>query len=208
MGNPSVNWKRIPICILVVFVFFALFFHLFYRPWNLRWGATDEEVDRWMVGDDLVRDPTFDATRAITIYATPDHIWPWIVQIGYKKAGFYSYDFLDNDNMPSADRIIPEFQDLKVGDLIPLTREIEVEVIAMKEDEHMLLDFGPAMIGTWSWGIYPVDHRSTRLVSRLRVRLGSIGSRYMWDTFEIIMMRKHLLGIKERAEMLAVQERP
>ncbi len=199
--------KRIPITILVFLAIVALSFHLFYRPWNLRWGATDKEVDRWMVGDELVQDATFDATRAVTIHATPDQIWPWIVQIGYKKAGFYSYDFLDNDNIPSADRIIPEYQDLKAGDFIPLTRKIQVEVIALKPNEHMLLDFGSAMVGTWAWGIYPVDGRCTRLVTRLRVRSDSIRSRFMWDAFEIIMMRKHLLGIKERAEMLATQEK-
>ena len=83
-----------------------------YRPWALRWGSTDEEIARAMPGDELLTDPSFNATRAVTINATPEEIWPWLVQIGYRRAGFYSYDRLDNDGVPSADRILPEYQGL------------------------------------------------------------------------------------------------
>ena len=72
----------------------------FIRPWQLRWGATDEEVARAMPGDDVVKHPTFDATRAVTIQARPEEIWPWLVQMGVKRAGWYSYDWLDNLGTP------------------------------------------------------------------------------------------------------------
>src|SRR3712207_8025462 len=62
------------------------------RPWQLRWGATDEEVEHPMPGDEIVKDPTFNATRAVTIRARPEEIWPWIVQIGMTRAGWYSYE--------------------------------------------------------------------------------------------------------------------
>jgi hypothetical protein len=66
------------------------------RPWQLTWGATPEEVSRALPGDDLVTRPTFNATRAITIAAPPEEIWPWLIQVGLTRAGWYSYDILDN----------------------------------------------------------------------------------------------------------------
>jgi len=93
------------------------------RPWHRRWGATDEEVARAMPGDELLPDPLFRTTRAITIHARPDQIWPWLVQMGQGRGGMYSYDALENLtglDMHTADRILPEWQDLKVGDVIPL----------------------------------------------------------------------------------------
>jgi hypothetical protein len=72
------------------------------RPWQLTWGATAEEVSRSLPGDDLVARPTFNATRAITIAAPPERIWPWLVQTGLTRAGWYSYDLLDNLGRQSA----------------------------------------------------------------------------------------------------------
>ena len=81
-----------------------------YRPWHMRWGATDEEIAEAMPGDELLPVAEFHPTRAITIAARPDEIWPWIVQIGFNRAGFYAYDLVDNLAKPSAERIIPELQ--------------------------------------------------------------------------------------------------
>jgi hypothetical protein len=97
---------------------FGLFLR-FYRPWHSRWGATGDEVMLQMPGDELIEKPTFNVTRAITIHAQPEEVWPWIVQIGYCRAGFYSYDLLDNLGKPSADRIIPELQNIEIGTWIP-----------------------------------------------------------------------------------------
>ena len=187
----------------VAFVVLALFFILVYRPWQLTWGATEEEIGRVMAGDELVRAPTFNATRAVTIEGRPEEIWPWIVQIGYKRAGFYSHDRLDNDGIPSADRILPEFQNLSVGDTIPLSRSAGAEVRVLQPNEYMLLvvaDHGDEeKLWTWAWGLYELDSNRTRLVTRLRVR-ESFRNTLMLDAFEIVMMRKCLLGIKRRAE--------
>lgn len=81
-----------------------------------------------MPGDRVVQNPTFNATRALTIKAQPEEIWPWIVQYGYKRAGMYCYDWFDNDGIPSAESIIPEYQNLKVGDLMPLSAVLYVKV--------------------------------------------------------------------------------
>jgi hypothetical protein len=95
-----------------LFLFAPLF-----RRWHLRWGATDVEVSEAMPGDELVSEPSFNATRAITIDAPPEAVWPWLVQIGYGRAGWYSYDLLDNGARPSAERILPEFPGAEGGRL-------------------------------------------------------------------------------------------
>jgi len=181
-------------------IIFVAFFFLVYRPWQLSWGATADEVARPMVGDGLVKNPTFNATRAVTINAPAERIWPWIVQIGYKRAGFYSWDILDNDDIPSAERIIPEYQDLQIGDLVPLSEETDADVVDMELNKRLLLVFQSDGTVTWAWALYEIDANRTRLVTRLRWRTTSVVSQFVLDAFEIIMMRKCLLGIKRRAE--------
>ena len=178
----------------------AVLFQFVYRPWQATWGASEEEVIRPMVGDAVVKDPTFNATRAVTINATPEQIWPLIVQIGYRRAGFYSYDILDNDGIPSAEHIIPEYQNPMVGDQIPVDKKSVVYVAALEANRHLLLVFRSKVPATWAWGLYPVDAQRTRLVTRLRVEVRSVFGRVFLDAFEIIMMRKCMLGIKRRAE--------
>jgi hypothetical protein len=176
------------------------FYWLAYRPWALNWGATDEEIARPMPGDSVVADPTFNATRAVTIDAPPEAVWPWLVQIGYRRAGFYSYDRLDNDGIPSAERILPEYQQLAVGDSIPLARSAYAAVAALEPNRSMLLVVGEDGPWTWAWGLYPDGAGQARLVTRLRIDARGIRIRFMLDAFEILMMRKCLLGIKRRAE--------
>ena len=96
---------------------------LFVRPWHQRWGASEDEAARSLPGDDLIPAPAWAATHAITIDAPPEAVWPWLVQLGQGRGGFYTYDSLENLmglDMHSANRILPEHQTLKVGDLIPL----------------------------------------------------------------------------------------
>jgi len=88
----------------------ALFYFALFRSWQLRWGATDDEVTRSMLGDDIVGKPSFNATRAVSIKAPAENIYPWIVQMGVSRAGWYSYDLLDNLGRPSAKVILPAYQ--------------------------------------------------------------------------------------------------
>lgn len=204
--------KKMVIGSPVVFGSAIVFLIFVYRPWALNWGATDDEINRSMPGDEIVQNPTFNATRAVTIKAQPEEIWPWIIQIGYKRAGFYCYDWFDNDGIASAERIIPEYQDLKVGDLIPLSAVMYVEVIELNPNQSMLWVFpegsGPWTGSTWAWELCQKDAQDTRLLTRLRVHTDSIISRIMLDFFEIVMMRKCMLGIKERAERMATSSEP
>jgi hypothetical protein len=188
---------------LVFLCLFVLLIWFVYRPWALTWGSTDAEIARSMPGDEVLEQPTFNATRAVTIEATPEEIWPWIVQIGYRRAGFYSYDSLDNDGIPSAERILPEYQDLEVGDLIPLTKSANVRVTELEPPTSMVLLFevpGTWSNATWVWGLYPENDSHTRLVTRLRANPRRVRSRIFLDLGEIVMMRKCMLGIKRRAE--------
>jgi hypothetical protein len=191
----------------IFLVSFILLYFAWLREWQMNWGATDEEVIRYMAGDELIEDPSFNATRAVEINATPEEIWPWIVQMGYKRAGFYSYDNLDNAGIPSAERIIPELQNVKVGDTL-----VFLEVVVMEPNRSMLWVFtgGPWRGATWSWGLYEADDGRTRLISRLRQKFtvdsfGAVIGRALIDIFEILPMRKCLLGIKSRAEKLVVE---
>jgi hypothetical protein len=201
-----VVWSPIGFGIAIVLLIFV------YRPWAVNWGATDDEINRSMPGDEIVQSPTFNATRAVTIKAQPEEIWPWIIQVGYKKAGFYCYDWFDNDGIPSADCIMPEYQNLKVGDLIPLSVFVYVKVVELRQNQSMLWVFqegcGPWTGSTWAWELQRKDAQHTRLLTRLRVRSESLISRIMLDFFEIVMMRKSMLGIKERAERMAASSQP
>jgi len=189
---------------LLVAVTFVLgivvLFRFAYLPWQLTWGATADEIIRGMPGDGIVDNPSFSATRAVTVNAPAERVWPWIVQIGYRKAGFYSWDALDNDGIPSADRIMAEHQGLRVGDEVPLSKDSSARVAELVPGRHLLLVFPPDTPATWAWGLYPIDSTRTRLVTRLRVRVDRLRTQLMLDAFEIVMMRKHLLGIKYRAE--------
>jgi hypothetical protein len=175
-----------------------------YRPWVLRWGATDAEIARAMPGDSIISDATFSATRAVTVNADAEFIWPWLLQLGYGRAGLYSYDRLDNAGIPSAEFIIPEYQSLSVGDSVPIGPGFFVNVTVLEENRMMLLVFPDWAEATWAWGLYPEGPGKTRLVTRLRGRPRGM-TRIVVDLGEIFPMRKSMLGIKRRAETLARQ---
>ena len=182
------------------------------RRWSKRWGATDVDLARPMSGDSAVSNPTYATTFAVTIAAWPEHVWPWLVQMGYRRGGLYSYDWLDRLfgflDGPSAERIIPEYQDLEAGDVIPIGRGPGFPVATIKPRRTLVLG-GEADGVHWSWelALYPLDDRRTRLVSRNRVNFpATVGSALFMCVIEpaaFIMTRKMLLGLKRRAETLA-----
>jgi hypothetical protein len=172
-------------------------------PWQRRWNATDEEVARTMPGDGLLPEGS-STTRAITVGAPPERIWPWLVQLGYGRGGWYSYDWIDNDGQPSADRIVDELQHLAVGDRILMVPDLGPEVRAMEVDRYLLS--GDAEGGVWCLALYPQDDGSTRLVSRWTLDWPLTWASAFWilisDPGAFVMERKMLRGIKERAERL------
>ena len=176
------------------------------RPWTKRWGATDEEVRQAMPGDGLVQRADYVATRAITIDATPHDVWPWLVQIGSGRAGWYSYDRLDNGGQPSADAILPEFQSLEIDQLVPMIPGDEVGVWVKEIDPgRRVLWWDRKGEYSWEWTLEPRDAGRTRLISRLRATYPPLlSTRTLYaavaTTGDIVMMRRCLLGIRTRAE--------
>ena len=185
---------------------------LIYRPLQLRWGATGEEVARAMPGDEIQRQPIFNATRAVTINARPEQIWPWLVQIGYKRAGWYGYDWIDNDGIPSADRIIPELQHLKVGDDMPIWKGINYKVVAVDPNRSLVWE-SQSGHDSMVLALYPLDASHTRLVWRKHDAPYNWTSPYIIipqlfsDLSDLIAIRQNMLGIKERAEGATLEAR-
>lgn len=180
------------------------------RPWHLNWGAYVSEIKSYIPGDEIVDKPSFRATRGISIEAPAENIWQWIVQIGSKRAGWYSIDWIDNGGIASSEEILPEFQSLEKGQFVPFTPDQKngMWVKEFKTNRYILWADKDGK-ATWAWFLYPESDTSTRLVTRLRTK-------YVWkglwiiyyiiyDFGDIIMMSKCLKGIKNRAEKYQLQ---
>jgi hypothetical protein len=178
----------------------------------LRWGASDEEIVAWQPGDDLIRDANVTATRAVTIRCSPDVVWPWIAQLGQGRGGFYSYDFLENlvgCDIHSADRVVPEWQQLEVGDEVHLAPAAGLKVAILEPGRALVLQGSlpiartPPFDSTWAFLLREQPDGTTRLLSRERY-----GYRRRWApcvveptlAISFVMSRKMLLGIRDRAE--------
>jgi hypothetical protein len=178
------------------------------RPWHLRWGATVEEATRSMPGDELVSNPDIAFTRAVTIDAPPSAVWPWLVQMGYRRAGWYSYDRFDNDGI-HVHRIIPELQTLGVGDVMLTDAGGGFRVEAIDPGRTLVLKIDRASVGqdldmSCAITLDPIGEQRTRLLIRVRGKFNGwvekLWGRVLFDAGDFVMMRKMLLGIKERAE--------
>lgn len=204
------------------------------RPWLLKWGAAPGEVLSPLPGDDLVPNPLMQATRAITIAAPPAEVWPWLVQIGYQRAGWYSYDRLEVAagagefaQGHSANSILPQFQHLEVGDLVPAGPDIGWFTVAAIEPPRVLalratmnpitgkaIPSGeprkaPWFDGSWVFLLEEPTAGTTRLIVRFRA---SYSPRWemaplvvaLLEPAHFLMEQKMLRGIKERAERAQV----
>ena len=204
----------------------AAFLTPFLNSRRRKWGATDAEVRRSLPGDDLVPHPKGEYMHAITIHAPAAKVWPWLVQIGQGRGGFYSYELLENMigcNIHNADRIIPELQNLEVGDSIPMhpTMGSPYKVTAIEPGTALVLqirvdtqtgktfELGDMMPDTYlnqSWLLFldESNEGTTRLISRSRNDWNqSLGNTVFFGIFgpiTLVMDRKMLKGIKQRAE--------
>ncbi|WLQ05082.1 SRPBCC family protein [Arthrobacter oryzae] len=142
--------------------------YLVWRPAMLRWGTQGDEADEPLPGDDHVPRPTFQSTRAITIDVPPERVWPWIVQMGIYRAGFYTHDLVERamfraryvEGKHSATRIHPELQDLKVGDQVPYGGGVYATVSEIEPNRHLVA--GEAFV------LRPLPGNRTRLIVRSR----------------------------------------
>jgi hypothetical protein len=193
---------------LVLSVALGLYRAFLRRP-ILTWGATEQEASSRLPGDELLEDPDGVATRAIDIRAPASAVWPWVAQMGPSpRGGAYTYDWIENLfglNFHSVDRVLPEFQHPKAGETIGFgpnrmrMERVEPErVLALRSED-----------GNWVWTLLLREaNASTRLISRNRFRLPTVRARIGMLAMEpgsLVMERKMLLGIKQRAERIDAQ---
>lgn len=177
--------------------------------------ARGNEDQRARPGDKLLPRAKGRWTNAITICARPREIWPWLVQLGCRRAGWYSYDGLDNGGRPSADRIVPELQKVEIGDLFPWTPDAnDGFIVKLVEPERALVlggDAGSLYRVTWAFVLDPIDNYHTRLLTRssadyerawvgVRLRLAA-------HPIHFAMQRRQLLNLKRRADRVADDRR-
>lgn len=186
------------------------------RRWVLHWGATEVEVSQELPGDDVIPDPAWQSTRAIDIAAPVEEVWPWLAQMGQDRGGLYSYDWLENIaglDFHNADRIVPEWQDVQVGDTVRFAPGQDTLLVSRVEPNQCLVwrllkrepSSGPVWVdATWSFVLRATDAGHTRLIQRFRfgARPGALGLVYtaVMEVPHFVMERRMLLGIRERAE--------
>jgi len=198
------------LCGIVAFPFVLLL-----CPLHRRLGATRKEFRSSMTGDAEISHASHQTTRGILINASAEKVWPWIVQMGYRRAGWYGFDQMDNDGIPSANTILPEFQSLQIGQIIG---EEGLEVRSIRANESLVLSFSyPNTVWVFKEGIWPkfgsssleykldaIDADRTRLIIRMRFKLKLLALPTLWWPFfeigDLLNACKQLAGIKKRAE--------
>jgi hypothetical protein len=188
------------------------------RRGHLRWGASDEEVRGALPGDELIPVADLTATRAISVRRPAEVVWPWIAQVGQGRGGWYSYDALENlvgCDIHSADRIVPEWQHVVVGDEVRLAPEVPLRVAFVEPGRTLVLRGGvpigaspPPYDFTWTFALRDGPDGTTRLLVRERYGYKSWWARPVVEVAELVsqmMSRKMLLGIRDRAEASPLQ---
>lgn len=184
------------------------------RPRIYTWGADDDEVAATLPGDEFVAPGTIRTTRALTIDAPLQAVWPWIAQIGEDRGGFYSYWPLERavgSHITNADTIHPEWQDVRVGDSVWLARRYgdaaRQVVAAVEQDSHLVLvspaDFGRLQRGEKASGAWAFCLRRQNAWTRLLVRgSGGVCGHPVFDIAHFVMEQKMMRGIRDRAQRL------
>jgi hypothetical protein len=191
------------------------------RSRQLHWGATDRESRDPLPGDALIPRPNLAATRVLSVRAPADQVWPWIAQLGQGRGGFYSYDGLENlvgCDIHSADRVVPEWQDVEVGDQVKLHPEVALAVAAIEPGRSLVLQGGvpmgnvaPPYDFTWAFVLRQRPDGTTRLMVRERYAYGKWWATLLVEPTAVVaflMTRKMLRGIRDRAERIALRTGP
>jgi hypothetical protein len=187
------------------------------RPWHLRWGATKAEATRHLAGDDLIHDARSESTRALTIHAPVDRVWPWVAQMGQERGGLYSYEWLENlvgCDIHNAERVVPEWQQVRVGDTVRLASAERYPflylLVEQVEAPRVLVLRSPNVGGSepapateygysWAFVLEPQDGQTCRLLVRSRYQ-GPPAIVCLMEAIQFVMERALLRGLKQRAE--------
>lgn len=202
----------------------GLVYHLGLRHWCLRWGTTNAELRATLPGDDLFPAYASEATHAITIHASADKVWPWLMQIGQDRSGFYSYTFLENAfgcEMPKIERLVPEWKPRVRGEtvwfcnpkrfdgqgkMIPaIVNPDRAFAMVMPSDWHSLQAGGHAQEAIWSFTLQAGADGQTRLIARIRrgtppTLASRLMGRLFWEPAHFLMEQKMLRTIRDLAE--------
>jgi hypothetical protein len=167
-----------------------------------------DEATRSLPGDELVADAKVRWNHAITIHARPADIWPWLVQMGCRRGGWHSYDGLDNGGVRSAERIVPEFQQVRVGDVFPMTPMVQDTFVVRLVEPERALVLGDAAGGmAWEFVLEPVDEDRTRVIARVRAAYDNpafgVLLKGVWHPTHFAMERRQLLNLKRLVERTA-----
>ncbi len=211
--------------IIVVLIVLFVAYRLFALPWMNTWGATAQEIGATLPGDELVLNPVAQTTQAVTIRATPEQIYPWLLQLGVDRGGMYSYDALENLfglNVHTVDRIVPEYQNVKPGDFWGFTPKASgdgpgVYVAKLDPNRAVLGCFGmrssspSPCTGTWQLVLQAQSDGTTRLILRARTdaaspMTGVVGA--VFDPITFVMQRGMLLGFRDRIEAASQSQVP
>jgi hypothetical protein len=194
---------------LLLFALLGSSYVFLIRPAQLHWGATPEEIARTMPDDSTVAHPAFDATRAITIRGTPEQIWPWLAQMGFRRAGFYGYDLIENlgsgTGIRSAATILPRFQQPRPGDALPLSVAGSLTFAIVQPNSCVVWrSWEEPAHGVFIWELVPIDQSRTRLISRIRwsYLTGAWGQTLgvFTEFSDHVAVRKILAGVRDRVE--------
>jgi uncharacterized protein YndB with AHSA1/START domain len=214
-GKPS-RYLRVTLASVAALAGVALVYGAVLRPRATT--ATPVEVTQPLAGDDLIAWPVGSLTHAVTIAASPREVWPWLVQMGAGRAGWYSYDFIDNGRVRSAERVLPELQHIAVGDVMPALPGVTEGFTVLRVEPERALVIGwlspeGAPITTWAFVLEERNARTTRLIVRSRASTEyeppfglprwAIHTLVPWG--HAVMEGKQLRGIRDRAERIAVR---
>ena len=192
------------------------------RRMSLRWGATGDEAMGSLPGDDILPIADLQATRAISIDAPRAAVWPWVAQLGQNRAGFYSYDWLENligSDIHSSDTLVPELRIRGLGEAVNLAPPVALDVAAFDEGHHLVLRGGVAPDGTsegapydFTWAFVVTDRPGggARLVVRERYTYLERWAAVLVEPIELVsflMSARMLRGIRDRAERGTDSER-
>ncbi len=189
------------------------------RRRQFHWGATPDEAVMPLPGDDLLGRVDLEATRAVTVQAGVEDVWPWLAQMGQGRGGLYSYDWVENlvgCQMNSAKHVAPEWQDVEVGDDFRIHPDVALKVVLVNPPLALVVEGGVSATGeatvgdagapydfTWAFVLVPVTPDQSRLVVRERYRCHTTAARALVEVVAVVsfvMTERMLRGIRDRAE--------
>jgi hypothetical protein len=216
--------SRSALALLAFLVVAGLAYHLGLRNWCLHWGTTPAEAHATLPGDDLFPAYAGEATHAITIHASPQQVWPWLMQIGQDRSGFYSYSFLENAvgcDMPKVERLVPDWKPRTVGEtvwfatprrfrgqgrMIAAVIQPQRSFVMVTANDWANLQAGKrAQESFWSFTLEPLGDGQTRLIARVRggtpptLTSRAVG-RLFWEPLHFVMEQRMLRTIRDLSE--------